>query len=145
MHQKQLAKHYSKSSSITTQKIYYSDFSVNLDAHPDNKQLIKKVNENAVIRSLKNLILTNKYERPFNPGLGSNISKLLFEPMTQATTIGIKSVIEETINNYEPRVNLLDVIVSPIEHQNAYVIQITFFLSAIQETINFTLQLSRVR
>jgi phage baseplate assembly protein W len=123
----------------------YSDFLVNLNFHPDNKQLMRSTNEEAVIRSIRNLLLTNKYERLFNPRLGSNIQKLLFEPISPQTQVGIVDQVRETIENFEPRAKLIDVIATPYPDQNAYVITIIFFITTIENAITINIPLQRVR
>jgi phage baseplate assembly protein W len=124
---------------------YFSDFLVNLDAHPDNMQLVKNINEKAVIRSIRNLLFTNKYERLFQPDIGCEINKILFEPLTPASVSALKTVIENTIQRYEPRAGLLEVIVTPYIEQNLLVVTIKFFISNSQQPVSFTVQLSRVR
>lgn len=123
----------------------YSDFLVNLNFHPDNKQLMRNTNEEAVIRSIRNLLLTNKYERLFQPSIGSNIQKLLFEPISPQTQVGIVNQVRETIENFEPRAKLIDVIASPYVDQNAYVITIIFFITTIENAITINIPLQRVR
>ena len=81
-----------------------------------------------MVRALRYLLQTNHYERPFHPEVGGNISKLLFEPITFATTLRIKQVIKETINNWEPRVKVNEIIVEAKEDQNGYVIAIRFHI-----------------
>jgi phage baseplate assembly protein W len=126
-------------------KEFFSDFYTDLNAHPDTMQVMKYTNEKAVIRSIKNLLSTDKYERLFQPDIGSDITKQLFELITPITTATLKTAIETTIKRYEPRAGLLDVIVTPYEERNLYVITITFFIANSQEATTFTVQLSRVR
>lgn len=126
-------------------KEFFSDFYTDLDPHPDTMQVMKYTNEKAVIRSIKNLLSTDKYERLFQPDIGSDIRKQLFELITPITTATLKTAIETTIKRYEPRAGLLDVIVTPYEERNLYVITITFFIANSQEATTFTVQLSRVR
>ena len=75
--------------------------------------LIANKNENAIARSIRNLILTVPGERPFNAELGSQVSRLLFEPIDDITTAALREQIENTINNFEPRVELREVVVQP--------------------------------
>jgi phage baseplate assembly protein W len=131
--------------SVLPKTEYFSDFLVNLDPHPDNNQLVKNVNEKAVIRSIRNLLFTNKYERLFQPDIGCEINKILFEPLTPASVSALKTVIETTIQRYEPRAGLLEVIVTPYIEQNLLVVTIKFFISNSQQPVSFTVQLSRVR
>lgn len=137
---------YTNKSNVTrTTPEFFSDFLVNLDAHPDNKQLVRTVNEKAVIRSVKNLLSTDKYERLFQPQIGCDIRSQLFEHITPQSVIALQRTIETTIQRYEPRAGLLEVIVTPFEEQNLYVVKITFFITNSQTTTSFVVQLSRVR
>lgn len=123
----------------------YSDFLVNLNAHPDSKQLIASKNEVAVTRSIRNLILTNKYERLFQPIVGSNINNFLFEDISSHTEASIKSHIIETIENYEPRARLIDVLVTGYPEQNGYVVTIIYYITTIANPITVNIPLIRVR
>ena len=131
--------------SVLSKNEFFSDFLVNLDAHPDNKQIVRNINEKAVIRSIRNLLFTNKYERPFQPEIGCEIRKILFEPITPGSVSALKTVIETTIRQFEPRAGLLEVIVTPYPEQNLIVVTIKFFISNTQQPTVFTVQLSRVR
>jgi len=123
----------------------YSDFLVNVNAHPDNGQIVTNKNEDAVISSIKNLLFTNKYERLFQPEIGSNIQKFLFEPISPQTEVGIVNQIRETIENYEPRAKLIDVIASGYADENAYMVTITFYVTTIENVITINVPLYRVR
>lgn len=125
--------------------ILYSDFLANLNFHPDSKQLINNINEAAVIRSIKNLLLTNKYERLFQPTIGCNLNHFLFEDISPQTQASIKTQVIQTIENYEPRAKLLDVIVTPYPDENGYVITIIFYLITISNTVTVNIPLRRVR
>ena len=80
----------------------------------------------AIKRSVRNLIQTNYYERPFNPELGCGIRELLFEPFTPMTKVFIERKIEEVLINYEPRVNLTSVNVDDDQDRNRLVVDIAF-------------------
>jgi len=104
----------------------WSDFDLEFIPHPNTGNLSMKVDDAAIRRSLIHLLLTNHYERPFHPEVGSNLTRQLFEPMTYSTTLRIRDSIRETINNHEPRVRLTNVYVEPNEDQNAYNIKLTY-------------------
>lgn len=123
----------------------YSDFLTNLNIHPDSKQLMTAKNEAAVTRSIKNLLLTNKYERLFQPTVGSNLSHFLFEDISAHTEASIKNQIVQTIENYEPRAKLLDVSVTGYPDQNGYVVTITYYLTTITNSVTINIPLIRVR
>ena len=81
--------------------------------NPLNNDLVALKNANAIARSVRNIILTSPGEKFFNPDFGSNVSKLLFENLDEVTALAIRDEIETAINNYEPRVSLIDVEVTP--------------------------------
>jgi phage baseplate assembly protein W len=124
---------------------YYSDVLTNFDFHPQKYDLARLTNENAVKRSIRNLMMTSKYERLFNPNLGSNIKKALFEPIGPISQLELKDAITETIENFEPRAKLIDVTVNPYIDQQAYVIDILFYVINKATPISFQTTLYRVR
>ena len=91
----------------------FKDISSSFQVNPLTYDLIAIKNETAIARSIRNLVLTYQGERFFNPILGSKVSRLLFESLDEITASAIKDEITVTINNFEPRVNLLAVDVSP--------------------------------
>ena len=91
----------------------FKDLSMSFQANPLNYDLIALKNESAIARSIRNLVFTYPGERFFNENLGSKISRSLFENIDEISASVIKDEIENTINNYESRVNLIDVIVEP--------------------------------
>ena len=84
----------------------YSDFDLAFNVHPVKKDLTISKDVDAILKSLKNLILTNHYERPFQPYLGSNVNKMLFENEDVTINQIIKREIETVIINFEPRVSI---------------------------------------
>ena len=104
----------------------FKDISATFSINPMNGDLIALKNANAIARSVRNLVLTKPGERPFNPALGSNVHNLLFEPVDRITAAAIKSEIRDTILNFEPRVKLQDVNISPTSDGLGYNITIQF-------------------
>ena len=123
----------------------YSDFLTNLSSHPASNDIVRFVNENAVTRSIKNLMLTDKGERLFQPKIGSNIRRMLFEPMGPATATAISSYVSDTIEKYEPRAKVIRIDVIPNYDRNAYVISIVYFIINKQEPVTTEITLYRVR
>ena len=123
----------------------YSDLDLNFGIHPVKKDLVTKKDENAVAFAIRNLILTNHYERPFNPELGSNVRKLLFEPVSVFTASDLQKMIEQTIANFEPRARVRKVDVIPNEDNNAYDIRIEFFIDMKTNPITADFLLERIR
>ena len=106
----------------------YKDLDLLFNVHPIKKDVNKHTAEMAVINSIKNLVLTNHYERPFQPELGSNINNLLFEPISPITSSSLQTEIENMINNYEPRALLKSVTVNAQPDQNAYEVSLEFYI-----------------
>jgi phage baseplate assembly protein W len=128
------------------QSEYYTDFLMNLDRNPISGEIARVSNERAVIRAMKNLILTDRGARPYQPTLGCGTKKLLFEPMDDVTTDLIRSSIKTTIEQFEPRVILILVDVQPREESDAYYVSITFaMVNAPSEALQFSTVLKRVR
>ena len=123
----------------------YSDFDLDFGVHPVTKDLSKKLNENSIAQSIRNLLLTSHYERPFNPDLGSNLKKFLFEPMDNITTSLIQDAILFTLRNYEPRVDVQQVLATPNFEDNRYDVTIKFFIKNSLEPLSITFFLKRIR
>lgn len=123
----------------------YSDIDFRFLPQPGNRDVSVRYNEQAVIQSVKNLILTAPYERPFNPTLGSTITKLLFEPCTPFTASAVKDEIIRTIENFEPRARIavVDVVATP--DQNAFQATIVFFVTNQTTSTTVNLLLKRAR
>jgi phage baseplate assembly protein W len=88
----------------------FIDLDLNFAIHPIRKDINTHKAEYAVINSVKNLILTNHFERPFQPEVGSNIRRLLFENVDVILAAQLEREIEETVNNFEPRVQVSSII-----------------------------------
>ena len=99
----------------------------------------------AVKRSVKNLIQTNFYERPFHPELGCGIRELLFENFTPMTKIFLQRKIEEVLINYEPRINLQNVAVDDDQDRNRLVVDIYFYIVGVPGPQTVSTFLQRVR
>lgn len=130
---------------LTNKDEVYSDFLVNLNPHPVSGALLRFANEKAVTRAIRNLILTNKGERLYQPDVGSNIRAMLFEPMSQFTANTIRKIIEDAITKYEPRAKILSVQVQPYEEQNRYVVTIVYILINKPDPISVNITLQRVQ
>lgn len=126
----------------TSIKNRYTDLDFTFTRHPVKDDIVLSVDDKAVIRSVRNLILTNHYERPFHPEIGSNVRKMLFEPISPLTANYLQREIEDTIRNFEPRVRLQQVVVQTEPDSNAYSAIISFFINnnTAPTTINFVLQ-----
>lgn len=130
---------------LTQQDELYSDFLTNLNPHPNSGMLLRVANEHAVTRSIRNLLNTDRNERLFQPDVGSDIRKVLFEPMGSATSEILSSLIQDTIDKYEPRAKVLRVDVIPNYDYNRYTVNVVYLLINKQDTISVNITLQRVR
>lgn len=123
----------------------FSDLDLNFTAHPVTKDVVLKYDEQAIKQSVRNLILTKNFERPFHSEIGSQINSLLFEPAGIMTDILMKRAITDTIINFEPRVVLLDVSVISNVDDHAIDITIEFAIVNTERPIQLQLILYRTR
>ena len=127
------------------QKEVYSDIDLAFLSHPITGKLTRKINRQAVRQSVKNLILTNHYERPFKPEIGCTIRGLLFENFHPGLDEDLARTIQETIENHEPRVELIQIQIDEKPDQHAIAISIVFRIRNVEETETLDLLLERVR
>ena len=120
----------------------FKDFAINFSKNPFTDDLSIVNNDNSIKQAIKNLILTAPGEKPFQPLVGSSVSSLLFEPLDAFTADTIAEEITTTINQYEPRVQLTNVDVTPIFEGNKLNVTIEYQIVGlpIVETIEFVLQ-----
>jgi phage baseplate assembly protein W len=123
----------------------FRDLDLNFNIHPIRKDVNVHKNEFAIINSVKNLILTNHYERPFQPELGSNIRRLLFENVDSIIAAQIEREIEETVLNFEPRVQISKVTAVATPDQNRYAVKMEFFVINNPNPITIDFFLERIR
>lgn len=123
----------------------YSDFTTDMTPHPVSLDIVKFVDENAVIRSVRNLLMTNRYERLYQPTIGTDIRKMLFEPINSTTAQNISDFVKNTIYDFEPRAKLLNVSVIPDEDGNRYVVGVSIMVINKQDPISFNITLDRIR
>lgn len=141
---------------LTKKRVLYSDFGRSMDRHPFTDDLVRKTNEEAVKESIRNLVLTNKLERPFQPSLGCDVRKLLFENYGPQTSLLVEKTIRSTIAQYESRVELIKIDITPVaknllQQETSILITNEFRISIHFRVINSTntseleLILSRIR
>ena len=123
----------------------YRDLDLSFNIHPVRKDVTKHVGDKAVINSIKNLVSTNVYERLFNPALGGNIRRLLFENLDAITSARMEKEITQIILNFEPRARLSEVVVTPEPDTNSFKVKIEFSIINKQDPIEITFQLERTR
>lgn len=123
----------------------YSDLDLDFIMHPTTKDVVIKKGADAIKRSVRNLILTNFYDRPFRPYIGSNVNRLLFEGMNPLTATFLKNAIIEVITNYEPRVRLSGVELSEDPDNNGINVTISYVILNRSEPVVTTIFLERIR
>lgn len=104
----------------------FKDLDLNFTAHPVTGDVTRKYDEEAIKRSIRNLLMTNNYERPFHSDIGSQIRAMLFEPVSPMMAASMKRIITNTIETYEPRAVLNDVSVSISQDNNAAYVSVVF-------------------
>ena len=128
----------------TLQKLY-SDIDFTFTKKPVTGDIALSYDNQAVIRSVRNLLSTRFYERPFNPNIGSNVDALLFELVSPLTATTLETEIRNTIENYEPRAKISDVIVNANPDNNSYNVTLTFYIENATLPTTVTLLLERNR
>lgn len=128
----------------TLNKIY-SDIDFTFTKKPVTADVALSYDNQAVIRSIRNLLLTKNYERPFNPDLGSKMDLMLFELISPLTASAIENEILSMISNYEPRALIQEINVTPQPDKNAYGVTLTFFIENATTPTTVTLLLERNR
>lgn len=124
--------------------IYY-DLDLNFSPHPVRHDLAPLTDADAIAASVRNLTSTNHYERPFHPEIGSNIRRLLFEPLSPFTAADIARFIRETITNFEPRVTIKRIISEPDADRNGYMVTLEFYINVSTQLLSIQFLLERIR
>jgi len=130
---------------MATLKKIYADLDLTFKRVPGTNDVALRYDESAVISSVRSLLLTNFYERPFQPDVGSNLNKLLFEPATELTATILDMEIRNTIKNYEPRVDIDELNVTLNADGNAFSVYLSFYVgnNSTPTAVNLILQRSR--
>jgi phage baseplate assembly protein W len=123
----------------------FRDLDLNFNIHPVKKDINTYKNEFAVINSIKNLVSTNHYERPFQPDLGGNVRRLLFENVDTIVAAQLEREITEVIGNFEPRAQVSKVTAVPAPDDNSYKIELEFFVINSPNPVTISFFLERIR
>ena len=123
----------------------FSDLDLNFTAHPVTGDITRRYDENAIKSSVKNLLLTRNFERPFHSEIGSPVRALLFEPVGPMFAVMMKRAIIDVINNFEPRVEIIDVTVNDQMDANAVYVTLTFKIVNTERPLTLELALERTR
>ncbi len=123
----------------------WSDLDLDFTRHPVTNDVVRKLNVESIKRSVKNLILTNKYERLFHPEIGSGIASLLFELVSPTTATVLESTIRQTLNNYEPRIIINTITILGDIDRNGYNVTIVFTTINTLQPVTIEFFLERLR
>jgi len=123
----------------------YKDLDLDFGRNIVTNDVNKLTDVEAVKRSVRNLINTNHFERPFHPEIGGNVRALLFEPMTPLTALNLQRKVEEVLNNFEPRAKITQIIADPDIDRNAYRLAIKFYVIGVTNPITVETFLERIR
>ena len=123
----------------------YKDLDLDFTRHPVTNDVVKIEDVNAVKRSVRNLVNTQFYERPFHPELGCGVRDLLFENYTPMTGIFIRRKIEEVLTNYEPRAKISSIVVNEEEDRNGIKVEVNFYVLNLPNPVTVTTTLQRIR
>lgn len=126
-------------------KNLFKDFDIDFSLNPITGDIGSKSDVNSINQSVKNLISTNYYERPFDPAFGCNIRGLLFEIADPITIEDLKGAIIETLQNHEPRIQIITLFIEDLSDRNAYHINLSYNIIAKNITTDFSTVLKRLR
>ena len=130
---------------LATNTRRWADLDLDFTAHPVTKDIVLKKDVEAVKRSIRNLILTNRYDRPFQPNIDGGVTRHLFELSTPHTIHNIESAVRNCIYNHEPRAQVLDVFVTGDIDNNGFHASIHFKVINVPNPVTVELFLERLR
>ena len=123
----------------------YKDLDLDFGRNTVTNDVNKLTDVEAVKRSVRNLINTSHYERPFHPEIGSSVRALLFEPITPLTSLNLQTKVEELLNNFEPRIKLVQILSRPDADLNRYALRISFYVIGTPLPVTVETFLERLR
>ena len=128
-----------------SRKKAHRDLDLSLKIHPIRKDIIPLKDDAAVKNAIKNLLITNFYERPFQDDLGANLRGLLFEPAGVLTNIQLRDNIRFCIEKYEPRVSVNSIDITDVVDENRYIIKVIFTIKEFSTKDSVEMVLRRLR
>ena len=123
----------------------YRDLDLDFGRNSVTNDVNKLTDVEAVKRSVRNLINTSHFERPFHPEIGSNVRAMLFEPMTPLTALNLQRKVQEVLINFEPRIKLVQIVSNPNIDSNSYDLRIYFYVIGSNDLIEVQTFLERLR
>jgi len=137
---------YSDGSAVNSTEVNrYSDLNLQMIPHPQKRDIVPLKGELAVKNAVKNLLLTNFFERPFNSTLGANLRGLLFEPADAITKLALENGIKNVLNNHEPRIDNVNVLVQTAQNETEYRVNVIFSIKATDSVEEVEINLIRLR
>jgi phage baseplate assembly protein W len=123
----------------------YSDLDLNFRPTPSTGDVSVRYDTQAVVSSIRNLLFTNQYDRPFQPEINSGLNSLLFEPVSSITATLIESEIVRVLTNYEPRAKIDNIYVSALPDQNYFNVSLSVYIGNLTSPTAINLKLQRTR
>ena len=123
----------------------YSDLNLQMIVHPQKKDIVPLVGEQAVKNAIRTLLLTNFMERPFQPALGANLRSLLFEPNDAITRLALKDAVINVLERHEPRIQNVNVVIEVTNDENTYRIIEVFSIKENDSVQDIEINLRRLR
>lgn len=130
---------------VVSKKKSWRDLDLGLTVHPIRKDIIPLKDDAAIKNAVRNLLVTNAYERPFQPSLGANLKGFLFEPGDAITRINIKNRVSQTLKRHEPRIAVTNVDVIDRSEDNAYQINVSYTIKEYDTQENVQIILRRLK
>lgn len=130
---------------VTARQVGHRDLDLSLKIHPIRKDIIPLKDDNAIKNAIRNLLVSNFSDRPFQRDKGANLRALLFEPADTITEVAMVQNIRKVIRKYEPRVNIIKISVNNLADQNAYRIIVRFLIKEFDRQDNVEVILRRLR
>ena len=123
----------------------YKDLDLDFGRNSVTNDVNKLTDIEAVKRSVRNLINTSHFDRPFHPEIGSSVRAMLFEPMTPLTALNLQRKVQEVLTNFEPRIKLVQIVSNPNIDSNSYDLRIYFYVIGSNDLIEVQTFLERLR
>jgi phage baseplate assembly protein W len=123
----------------------YKDLDLDFGRNSVTNDVNKLTDIEAVKRSVRNLINTSHFDRPFHPEIGSSVRAMLFEPMTPLTALNLQRKVQEVLINFEPRIKLVQIVANPNIDNNSYDLRIYFYVIGSNDLIEVQTFLERLR
>lgn len=131
--------------SVVAKKKSWSDLDLSLKIHPIRKDIISLKDDAAIKNAVKNLLVSNFYERPFQDDLGANLRGLLFEPAGLFTEIMLRDNIRNVLDNHEPRIRVTSINIIDNTQANSYGIIVNFKIKEFDQATSVNIELRRLR